>query len=83
MVPRWAGDRIWDLSEGILARESSRSTMHLMASNGRYIRQLSDGRNARDLYQPDISPLGLAVSPTSNKVTIWGKLKKRRAPTVR
>ncbi len=50
-------------------------TIHLMASNGRYIRQLSDGGNALD-FEPDISPLGLAVSPTSNKVTIWGKLKK-------
>ena len=50
-------------------------TIHLMASNGRYIRQLSDGGNARD-FEPDISPVGLAVSPTSNKVTIWGKLKK-------
>ena len=51
------------------------STIHLMASNGRYIRQLSDGRNARDL-EPDISPLGLAVPPTSNKSITWGTLKK-------
>ena len=42
-----------------------RATIHLMASDGRYIRQLSDGDNARD-FEPDISPLGLAVSPTSN-----------------
>ena len=50
-------------------------TIHLMASNGRYIRQLSDGRNALDL-KPDISPLGLAVSPTSKTAAIWGRLKK-------
>ena len=50
-------------------------TIHLMASNGRYIRQVSAGGNARD-YEPDISPLGLAVSPASNKITIWGRLKK-------
>ena len=49
-------------------------TMHLMASNGRYIRQLSDGGNAHD-FEPDISPLGLAVSPTSKTTTIWGRLK--------
>ena len=49
-------------------------TIHLMASNGRYIRQLSDGGNTLD-FEPDISPLGLAVSPTSNTTTIWGRLK--------
>ena len=52
-----------------------RGTIHLMASDGRYIRQLSDDRNARD-FEPDISPLGLAVSTASNKSTTWGKLKK-------
>ena len=50
-------------------------TIHLMASNGRYIRQLSDGRNARD-FEPDINPIGLAVSPTSKATAIWGRLKK-------
>ena len=51
-------------------------TIHLMTADGRYIRQLSDAHDARD-YGPDISPLGLAVSPASNKSTIWGRLKKR------
>ena len=55
--------------------ENVHSTIHLMTSNGRYMRQLSDNRNAIDL-QPDISPLGLAVSPASNKSTTWGRLKK-------
>ena len=50
-------------------------TIHLMASNGKYIRQLSDAHDARD-YDPDISSLGLAVFPASNKSTTWGKLKK-------
>ena len=55
--------------------ENFHSTIHLMGADGRYMRQLSDSRNAIDL-QPDISPLGLAVSPASNKATAWGKLKK-------
>ena len=46
-----------------------------MASNGRYISQLSNGGDALD-YEPDISPLGLAVSPGSRMSTTWGKLKK-------
>ena len=52
------------------------ATIHLMTADGKYLRQLSDGRNARD-SRPDISPLGLAVTPNSNKTTIWGRLKKR------
>ena len=78
--PAWSPDGqviayyVWD---GI----GDHSTIHLMASNGRYIRQLSHGGNARD-FGPDISPLGLAVSPAFNKTTIWGKLKKP-APNLR
>ena len=75
-APAWSPDgRIiaYDVLEG--RPGNFRGTIHLMASNGRYIRQLSDGRNARD-YQPDISPLGLAVSPTSKTAAIWGRLKK-------
>ena len=71
--PAWSPDGqviayyVWD--------GNLQGTIHLMASDGRYIRQLSDGRNARD-YDPDISPLGLAVSPTSNKSTTWGRIKR-------
>ena len=50
-------------------------TIHLMTADGRYIRQLSDAHNTRD-YDPDISPLGLAVSPASKTSTMWGRLKK-------
>ena len=75
--PSWSPDGqviAYYLSDGIWPG-NFRSTIHLMASNGRYIRQLSDDRGARDL-DPDISPLGLAVSPASKTTTTWGKLKK-------
>ena len=75
--PAWSPDgRIiaYDVVHGI-GPGNRHSTIHLMASNGRYIRQLSDGGNAID-FDPDISPLGLAVSPASRTSTTWGKLKK-------
>ncbi|MDE0300684.1 MAG: DPP IV N-terminal domain-containing protein [Candidatus Poribacteria bacterium] len=74
--PAWSPDGrkmaywIWD---GILEGKLH-GTIHLMDADGRYIKQFSDDRNARD-YQPDISPLGLAVSPASGTTTTWGRLK--------
>ena len=50
------------------------ATIHLMTADGKYLKQLSDLHDGGD-YQPDFSPVGLAVSPTSNKITIWGRLK--------
>ena len=50
------------------------SELYAMTADGKYLKQLSDVHDARD-YQPDISPLGLAVSPASNRITVWGKIK--------
>ena len=50
--------------------------IHLMTADGKHIKQLSTIREGID-YQPDFSPVGLAVSPTSKTATIWGRLKKR------
>ena len=78
--PAWSPDgRIiaYHVSDDIWP-EDFHGTIHLMTANGRYIRQLSDGGNARD-FEPDISPLGLAVSPASKTTTTWGRLKKRNA----
>ena len=52
------------------------TTIHLMTSDGLYLKQLSDVDGAND-SQPDISPVGLAVSPASKTSITWGRLKKR------
>ena len=56
------------------------ATIHLMTAEGKYLKQLSDDHDGID-YQPDFSPVGLAVSPTavssaSKTATLWGRLKK-------
>ena len=56
------------------------STIHLMTADGKYLKQLSGDHDGID-YQPDFSPVGLAVSPTavspaSKTATLWGRLKK-------
>ena len=72
--PAWSPDGQM-IAYYVIVDGNFHTTIHLMTADGRYIRQLSHGRNARD-FAPDISPLGLAVAPTSNKTTTWGKLKK-------
>ena len=52
------------------------ATIHLMTAEGKYLKQLTDVHIGID-YQPDFSPVGLAVSPTSKTASIWGRLKKR------
>ena len=63
------------------------ATIHLMTADGKYLKQLSDVHVGID-YQPDFSPVGLAVpptavSPTSKTATIWGRLKARTSDSVR
>ncbi len=50
-------------------------TIHLMTADGKYLKQISDGHDTHD-FEPDFNPVGLAVSPAANKITIWGRLKK-------
>ena len=67
MIAYYVSDGIWPVNLV--------GTIHLMTADGKYLRQLSDDRGARD-FEPDISPVGLAVSPTSKTAAIWGRLKK-------
>ena len=50
------------------------SKIHLMTADGKYVKKLSGDHRGYDYY-PDFGPVSLAVSPASNKVTIWGRLK--------
>ena len=50
--------------------------IHLMTADGKHIKRLSKVHAGID-FQPDFSPVALAVSPTSKTAAIWGRLKKR------
>ena len=47
-----------------------------MTADGEHLKRLSKWQDGED-YQPDwFAPAALTVSPASNQLTIWGKLKK-------
>ncbi len=73
------GDPAWSVSGRRIAYSvwdnDGPSTIHLMTADGKYLKQLRDDHGGSD-SKPDIRSVGLAVSPTFNKTTIWGRLKK-------
>ena len=76
-------DPAWSPDGGTIAYVVSEggffgAKIHLMTADGKYIKRISTIRNVGD-DQPDFSPVGLAVSPTSKTAAIWGRLKKRDA----
>ena len=71
--PTWSPDG-QAIAYSVIEDGDFRGTIHLIASDGKYLRQLSDAHDARD-SEPDISPLGLAVSLAPKTAAIWARLK--------
>ena len=76
MAPSWSPNgRLIAYESGPHVHVNPPAKIHLMTAEGKYLKQLSGDHVGNDFY-PDFGPVSLAVSPASNKVTIWGKLKK-------
>ena len=76
--PAWSvsGRRIAYVVWDNMLDNDAPSAIHLMTSDGQYIKRLSAVDGAYD-SQPDFRSVGLAVSPTSKTATLWGRLKQR------
>ena len=79
---QWHGDPAWSPSGRRIAynvfwdpNRDGASTIHLITSDGQYLKLLSTVNGAYDA-EPDFRSVGLAVSPTSKSATTWGRLKK-------
>ena len=53
-----------------------KETIHLMTSNGKHLKELSEEHKGSDKDPDWFDPVGRAVSPAGNVVTIWGAIKK-------
>ena len=76
--PAWSvsGRRIAYVVWDNMLDNDAPSAIHLMTSDGQYIKRLSAVDGAYD-SQPDFRSVGLAVSPTSKTTITWGRVKKR------
>ena len=53
-----------------------RDQIHLMTADGEYLKQLSDLHLEKDADPDWFNPSGRTVAPRSEKITIWGRIKK-------
>ena len=56
-----------------------RKTIHLMTADGKHLKQLSEDHDGTDTDPDWFDPVGRAVSPAANFVTIWGEIKTSTA----
>ena len=76
-VPAWSPDGSTIAFER-LGEKIHNSEIHLMTSDGKYLKRLTKLPIHND-YHPDwFDPREWAVSPTGNQITIWGGLKNSR-----
>ena len=73
----------WSLDGNTIAYSAAvpfnQSTIHLMTTDGDYLKQLSVFEDGVESNPDWFDPVGRRVSPAANYLTIWGKIKKPAA----
>ena len=77
----WNTDPVWSPDGRIIAYRShtiglNEGEIHLMTADGEHLGRLGNLRRGGDGHPDWFAPAGLAVSPVSSQLTIWGKLKR-------
>lgn len=77
----WNTDPVWSPDSRIIAYRShtmdlNEGEIHLMTTDGEHLGRLGNLHKGGDGHPDWFAPVGLAVSPVGNRLTIWGKLKK-------
>ena len=71
--PAWSPDGGWIAYVEVVPNKNT--TIHLMTAEGEYLKQLSAEHGSDDTDPDWFDPIGRSVSPETNFVTIWGKIK--------
>ena len=77
----WNTNPVWSPDSRMIAYRSrtiglNEGEIHLMTVDGEHLGRLGNLHKGGDGHPDWFAPAGLAVSPDSNQLTIWGKLKK-------
>ena len=67
----------WDLDLNRAKREQK--TIHLMTSDGKHLKQLSENHDGNDTDPDWLNRKGWSVSPAATVVTTWGEIKREPA----
>ena len=80
LQPAWSPDgNTIAYTSWVFNLKRDQKTIHLMTSEGKHLKQLSENHHGNDTDPDWFDPTAWSVSPAANLVTIWGKIKASSA----